>query len=201
MPSQFSPRMPHAANKNGLPNERSSTVLLILDMVSRFDFPDGRATAAAAHRIAPSIARLKDRVRSAGFQVVYVNDNPGRWRSDAPALVREATAPGSRGAAVLDALRPTKNDYFILKPRHSAFFATPLATILESLEARRLILTGVSAHQCVLFTASDAHVRQFELVVPSDCIAAPSKDDTRLALRYFRKALGAAVIRQSRWRA
>jgi nicotinamidase-related amidase len=192
--------MAHAANKSGLPNERSSTVLLILDMVSRFDFPDGEATARAARRIAPHIARLKDRVRSAGFQVIYVNDNPGRWRSDAPALVREAAAQDSLGTAVLKALRPTTEDYFILKPRHSAFFATPLATILEALKTRRLILTGVSSHQCVLFTANDAHVRQFELVVPSDCIAAPSAADTRLAIRYFRKALSAAVMPQSRWR-
>jgi len=193
--------MARATNRSGLPNERSSTVLLILDMVSRFDFPDGEATARAARRIAPHIARLKERIRAAHFQVIYVNDNPGRWRSDAPALLREAAAPDSRGAAVLEALRPAKEDYFILKPRHSAFFATPLATILEALDTRRVILTGVSSHQCVLFTANDAHVRQFELVVPSDCIGAPSATDTRLAISYFRRALGAAVIPQSRWRA
>jgi nicotinamidase-related amidase len=185
---------------SGLPHERSSTVLLILDMVSRFEFPDGKATARAALRIAPRIARLKARVRAAGFRVIYVNDNPGRWRSDAAALLREAMAPDSQGRRIVQTVGPTSEDYFILKPRHSAFYATPLELVLQSLQAEKLILTGVSGHQCVLFTANDAHVRQFELIVPSDCIGAPEAAQTRLALTYFRDVLGARVASAAKWR-
>lgn len=60
--------------------------------------------------------------------------------------------------------------------RHEAaslrIYATPLKVLLAHLGARKLILTGVSSHQCALFTANDAHVRNFQLVVPNDCIGA-----------------------------
>lgn len=178
---------------HGLAPDRSATVLLILDMISDFRFPEGAQAARAALRIAPCIAKLKQRVRNAGYAVLYVNDNPGKWRSDGPALVRSALSGRGPGAEVAAMLKPGDDDYFILKPRHSAFYATPLELLLEHLGTRRLILAGVSSHQCVLFTATDAHVRDFELVVPSDCVASPSSAQTRFALKYFRDALNAKV--------
>jgi nicotinamidase-related amidase len=178
---------------HGLHPDRSSTALLILDMISDFRFPEGAQAARAARRIAPAIARLRKRVHDAGSAVIYVNDNPGKWRSDGPALIRNAMSERSLGAEVASMLEPGKDDYFILKPRHSAFYATPLELLLEHMGARRLILAGVSSHQCVLFTATDAHVRNFELVVPVDCVASPSTAQTRFALKYFQDALGATV--------
>jgi nicotinamidase-related amidase len=178
---------------HGLEPDRSSTALLILDMISDFRFPDGEAVARAARRIAPQVLKLRERVRAAGFSVLYVNDNPGKWQSNAPALIRNAKSSGSTGAEVAALLEPDEDDYFILKPRHSAFYATPLELLLEHMGARRLILAGVSSHQCVLFTANDAHLRNYELIVPSDCIAGPSAAQTRFAAKYFRTVLGAKV--------
>jgi len=178
---------------HGLLPDHSPAVLIILDMISDFDFPDGEAVARAARRIAPTIARLKARASRAGIASLYVNDNPGRWRSDSRALIEHCRRPSSRGRVVVEALLPTAQDYFVLKPRHSAFYATPLEVLLEHLGTKRLILTGVSSHQCVLFTANDAHVREFELVVPSDCIGAPSNRESRFALHYFASVLGAQV--------
>jgi nicotinamidase-related amidase len=178
---------------HGLDPDRSSTALLILDMISDFRFPEGAQAARAALRIAPEVARLRKRVHDAGYAVIYVNDNPGRWRSDGAALIRNALSKRSLGAEVASMLKPGEDDYFILKPRHSAFYATPLELLLEHMGARRLILAGVSSHQCVLFTATDAHVRNFELVVPTDCVASPSAAQTRFALKYFHEALRARV--------
>jgi isochorismate hydrolase len=192
--------MARKANNRGLEVQRSATAVLILDMLSRFEFPDGAATARAATAIAPRIAKLRQRARKADIPVIYANDNPGHWRSDSAALIRAVGADDSRGRAVIELLRPGQDDYLVLKPRHSAFYASPLEVILESIGARKLVLTGVSSHQCVLFTANDAHVRSFEIVVPSDCIGAPTAAQTKLALSYFRKALGAHVTTQARWR-
>ena len=178
---------------HGLLPDHSPAVLIILDMVSDFEFPDGEAVARAARRITPAIARLKARASKAGIACLYANDNPGRWRSDSQALIEHCRRARSRGRAVVEALLPTAHDYFIQKPRHSAFYATPLEVLLEYLSTKRLILTGVSSHQCVLFTANDAHLRNFELIVPSDCIAAPSHRESRFALRYFDSVLGAQV--------
>lgn len=178
---------------HGLEPDRSVAALIILDMISDFDFPDGDEVARAAAKIAPHIARLKERAAAAGIACIYVNDNPGRWRSDSHALITHCLSAGSKGAAIVRQLKPKDRDYFILKPRHSAFYATPLELLLEHLGTRRLILTGVSSHQCVLFTANDAHLRNFELAVPSDCIGSPKASEYRFALRYFGSVLNAKV--------
>jgi isochorismate hydrolase len=124
---------------------------------------------------------------------VYVNDNMGRWRSDFPGMVRHCMRKGSRGEPVTRLLVPDKTDYCILKPKHSGFFATALDTLLTYIGARKLVLTGTSSHQCVLFTANDAYVRDLELHIPRDCICAASKPDTRVALQYFSTVLHADV--------
>lgn len=143
--------------------------------------------------VAPRILRLKQRAREAGIPTIYANDNFGRWRSDARSLVAHCSRAGAPGAELVQMLAPAPEDYFVLKPRHSAFFASALEALLAYMGARRLIITGVSSHQCVLFTANDAYVRQYALKIPRDCIAAPTAQQTRFALRYFEMVLSADI--------
>ena len=191
------PMKPRSSDLHGAAPDRSRTALLILDMFSDFEFEDGPAVLKAATPVTGRIARLKARARAARIPVLYVNDNNlvsdrnGRWRSDFPALVRRCSRLESRGSAIARLLLPDEKDYCVLKPKHSGFFSTPLDSLLQAIGARTLILTGVSSHQCILFTANDAYVRDFELAIPRDCIAAPSRADMRLALQYFTRVLGA----------
>jgi nicotinamidase-related amidase len=178
---------------HGLLPDRAVAALLVLDMISDFRFPDGAAVARVARRIAPHIARLKERAREAGMACIYVNDNPGRWRSDSSALISHCLSASAPARDIVEQIEPGDTDYFILKPRHSAFYATPLNVLLEHLGTKRLLLTGVSSHQCVLFTANDAHLRNYELVIPSDCIASPIARENRFALTYFKSVLSARV--------
>jgi nicotinamidase-related amidase len=180
--------------------DRAETALVILDLISDFDFDDGEKIARAALPVARRISRLKSRAAKAGIPAIYVNDAVGRWRSDFHALVRHCEREKARGRRIVDAIAPSTDDYCILKPKHSGFFATPLDTVIKLLGAKRLILTGVSSHQCVLFTANDAYVRDLELLIPSDCISARTRNDTRLALRYFRSVLGADLTSSTRLR-
>jgi isochorismate hydrolase len=185
---------------HGLVPDRSATVLLILDLISDFSFEDGEKVARAALPVARRIARLKIRAKKAGIAVVYVNDAVGRWSSDFPGMVQACLRGNARGRRVVEAVAPDKDDFCILKPKHSGFFATPLDTVLQFLGAKRLILTGASSNQCVLFTANDAYVRDFELHIPRDCISARSAKDTRFALEYFVSVLGANVRPSTRLR-
>lgn len=182
---------------HGLAPDRADTALIILDLISDFAFDDGEAVARATLPVARRIARLKARAKAADVPAIYVNDALGRWRSDFSALVRHCARPQSRGAPVVAAIAPEPDDYCVLKPKHSGFFATALDTLLERIGAKRLILTGVSSNQCVLFTANDAYVRDFELLIPRDCISARTADETRLALKYFVTVLGAATKRST----
>jgi nicotinamidase-related amidase len=171
--------------------DKSDMAMLVLDLLSDYRFPDGPKVYRAALPVARRIAALKRRARKAGVPVIYVNDNLGRWRSDLAEIVHHCSTSSAYGAAMVKLLGPAKDDYCILKPRHSGFFATALDTLLEYIGASRLVITGVSSNQCVLFTANDAYVRDYALRIPRDCIAAPSSRETRFALQYFRSVLGA----------
>lgn len=176
-----------------MPRKQHNTALLILDMVSEFDYPDGDRIVRGARKAAANIARLRERAHAAKVPVIYVNDTAGKWESDQKAFIRRCLQPDSRGREVAELIAPEPHDYFMFKPRHSAFFGTPLHTLLGRLKVRRLIATGITSHQCVLFTAMDAHVREFELIIPADCIGAADAADTKHALYIFSHALMAKI--------
>lgn len=194
-------RFPPAGTNRALPHSQhmprkqpqAKTALLILDMISEFRYPDGERIMRSARKAARNIARLRERAHAAGTPVIYVNDTAGKWESDPKAFIQRCTEPASRGRDVAQLLAPAPRDYFMFKPRHSAFFDTPLNTLLARLRVSRLIATGITSHQCVLFTAMDAHVREFELVIPPDCIGAAAAADTKHALYIFSHALQAKV--------
>jgi nicotinamidase-related amidase len=140
---------------------------------------------------------LKKRAKQEGVPVVYVNDNFGRWRSDFNAQVEHCLRDGARGKPVVELLRPEVNDYFVLKPKHSGFFSTTLDTLLEYLGTRTVVLAGLAANICVLFTANDAYMRDFQLMTPSDCVASNTEEENNYALEQMRKVLK-ADIRPSR---
>jgi nicotinamidase-related amidase len=77
----------------------------------------------------------------------------------------------------------------VLKPKHSGFFSTTLETLLTYLNARTLILAGIAGNICVLFTAHDAFMRDFQLIVPADCIASNTPNDNRYALQHIQTVL------------
>ncbi len=162
-------------------------------MISDFRFEEAPQLLPRLRPVVRRIAELKSKARTRGVPAIYVNDNFGRWQSDFAGLVRYCTAADQPGANLVRQLAPEKDDYFILKPRHSGFYASALETLLQNMGASRLILTGISSHQCVLFTANDAYVREYALKIPRDCIAAPSAPQTRLALQYFETVLGADI--------
>jgi nicotinamidase-related amidase len=169
------------------------TALLLIDVINDLDFPGATALIEAADPMASRIAELKRRAVSAGIPVVYVNDNFGQWRSDFRRTVAHCTSATSPGRRVSRRLKPGPNDYFVLKPRHSGFFATTLEVLLADLGARRLILTGIAGDMCVLFTANDAYVRHYVLLVPSDCVASNSVDRTEAALTQMKTVLRADI--------
>lgn len=178
---------------HGAVPDRAGTVMLVLDMFSDFRFDDGPRLAKRAVPIARRIRALKARLTRRGVRCIYINDNLGRWRSDFSGVVRRAEH--SLGAPVAQLLQPQDQDYCLLKPKHSAFFGTPLATVLETLGARTLILTGTTTPQCILFTATDAYVREYQLIVPSDCVTALTSKQQQLALYFLDSVLGAHVCR------
>ena len=129
--------------------------------------------------------------------IIYANDNLGPWRSDAPSLIAHCTARTLPGAGLVKRFCPAPTDEIILKPRHSAFYGTPLEPLLDDRRIDTLVITGVSAESCVWMTACDAHTRGFRLVVPADTMAGASRRALRATLTGLKEVLGARVPQQA----
>ena len=168
--------------------------MLVLDLISDFQYPDAETVIPVAKRISKVIAPLKSRARAAGVPVIYVNDTRGHWESDQHRFLDRCLDASADAAEIVTRLIPESDDYFLFKPRHSAFFATSLPELLGQLKISTLLLTGLTTHQCVLFTAVDAHVRRYELIVASDGVGSANRDDTRHALHVLERATNARVM-------
>jgi len=175
---------------HGSAPDKHKFALLLIDVINDFDFPEADELLKYARPMARNLLRLKRRAQKAGVPVVYINDNFGRWKSDFRRIVQHCAQHG-RGREVVELLRPEENDYFVLKPKHSGFFSTTLETLLRYLETQTLILTGIAGNFCVLFTANDAYMRDFNLFVPLDCTVSNSKKENDSALALMKKFLKA----------
>ena len=177
------------------PHPRASrrVAVLALDLLTDFAFPDGPRVRRALGVRAASIRKLLARARANAVPVIYVNDNLGPWRSDAPGLIAHCVDTRRRGAALVESLRPDDRDQIVLKPRHSAFFGTALAALLEDRQIDVLVFIGISTESCIWMSACDAHTRGFTLVVPADTVAGASAAATRRTLASLREVLGAKV--------
>lgn len=185
--------MPLSRDKDlhGSAPDQCPVALLVIDMINAFEFDGAEKALPRALEAAKAIAALKRRARMAGVPVVYVNDNFGKWRSDFRSLLEHCLRDGVRGKPIAELLRPHEDDYFVLKPKHSGFHSTTLDVLLAHLGASTLVLCGVAGNNCVLFTAHDAYMRDFTLLVPRDCVASESEADDRYALEHMAKVLKA----------
>lgn len=173
--------------------ENCAVALLVIDVINDMEFPGAEALVEQAIPMAHRIASLKEKAKQAGIPVIYVNDNFGRWQSDFRRVVEHCLNDGVRGEEVARILKPEEDDYFVLKPKHSAFYATTLDTLLTYLGASTVILTGVAGNICILFSANDAYMRDLNLIVPADCVASNTEEDNRHALEQMRTVLKADI--------
>jgi len=179
---------------------RADCALLIIDVINHLEFPGAENLLPWARKMAGRLVPLRREARRSGIPVIYVNDNSGRRPSDFTQVYEHCVRPGVPGREIAAKLKPGRSDYFVLKPRHSAFFATSLIPLLEHLGTRQLLLTGIATNLCVLFTAHDAHMHEYKLVVASDCCAAESDFDHDVALSQLQKFCGATIRRSDELR-
>ena len=170
-----------------MPRSRSKVALLLIDWINDLEFDEGEKLLPQALAAAKATAALRRRAKQAEVPVIYCNDNFGRWRSDFRALLAPVLEDGVRGQPLTELLAPDEDDYFVLKPKHSGFHSTTLDVLLAHLGADTLIFTGIAGNFCVLFTAQDAYMRDFRLLVPRDCVASEEQRDNDYALEHMAK--------------
>jgi len=170
-----------------------SAALLLVDVINDLDFPGSAPLVREALRMSGRLARLAERARQAGVPVVYVNDNFGRWQSDWRKVVDRCLREDAPGHRVVERLRPAPEDYFVLKPKHSGFYSTTLDLLLRYLGVRTVVIAGIATDICIFFTANDAYMRDYSVVVPRDCVAANTRRKTVFTLAQIREVLKGAT--------
>src|ERR1041385_9041965 len=174
------------------PDQCSTTVLLI-DVINDFEFENGEQLLKLALPVGHNIANLKANAKRAGVPVIYVNDNFGKWQSDLNRIVSHCLNDGVRGEPFVRLVVPDEDDYFVLKPKHSGFYCTSLELLLKHVGSKRLVLAGIAGNNCVLFTANDAYMRDFEVIVPADCVVSETEEENKYALEQMQDVLKADI--------
>jgi nicotinamidase-related amidase len=174
--------------------DQCSVALVLIDVINDMEFENGEALFHNALPAAKKLAALKQRAKDVGIPVIYVNDNFGKWRSDFRQQLDHVLNGGVRGERIAEVLRPDDDDYFVLKAKHSGFYHTQLDLLIDYLRVRTVVLAGFATDMCVLFTASDAYLRDLDIVVPPDCCAAGSVAHHEGALEHMARVLHVKTI-------
>ena len=171
-----------------------NTALLVVDMISDFEFEGGHQLSVQALTAAENVRELKKRAKEHCAPVVYVNDNYGRWNEDFRTMAERIRSGSERGRRITEILAPEENDLYILKPQRSGFYETPLSVLLQSLRVKNLVICGVTTDICVLFTAHDAYMRGFRVFVPEDCCAAVEMEHHTEALNLLKRVTDIRIV-------
>jgi nicotinamidase-related amidase len=174
--------------------DQCSVALILIDVINDMEFESGAALFANALPAARKLAKLRRRAKNAGVPVIYVNDNFGKWRSDFRQQLGHVLEEDVRGQPIAELLRPDKEDYFVLKAKHSGFYHTQLDLLIDYLHVKTIVLAGFTTDICVLSTAGDAHMRDLEVIVPPDCSAAADKQDHEAALELMSRTLDVITL-------
>lgn len=168
-----------------------NTALVVVDMLNRYDHEDAGSLADSVRTAVPNIRRLLDAAREQQATTVYVNDNHDEWTAGREELTRWSL-DGARPDLV-DPIKPSPDVPLLVKARHSAFYATQLEYFLRTRDIDRILLTGQVTEQCILYSALDAYIRHFDVVVPRDAVAHIYEDLGDAALRMMERNMRALV--------
>jgi nicotinamidase-related amidase len=185
--------MSQTKGDSGSTSARGGVGLIITDVINDLDYPGSEKLVAAAHPMAERIIDLRGQADALGVPVIYVNDNFGQWHSERSRIIDHCRRPDAPAAKIVERLAPRDSDFFVIKPQFSGFYATNLQVLLPKLGVSRLVMTGMAADICVLFTAADAHMRDYGLWVPSDAVAADEPKRAAWALEIIKTSMGACT--------
>lgn len=170
--------------------------LVVIDMVNDFVLPGAPLEVPGISAIIPVIRREIDKAHAVGHPVVYVCD---AHEPDDKEFKKFGWPPhavkGTKGAEVVEELKPSAGDIIIRKKTYSGFYGTTLDAALRRLDVDSLRLTGDVTHICVLFTASDAVLRDYNVSVVENGVAGISKEDHEAALRIMKNVLGVKIVK------
>jgi nicotinamidase-related amidase len=170
----------------------TKTAILVVDMLNAYCHEDAGPLADEVAKIVDPLAGLIERTRGRDdVDLIYVNDNYGDFTADYDDIVRCALT-GERPDLV-EPIAPTPGSLIVTKVRHSVFYASPLEYLLRRREVQQIVLTGQVAEQCIFYSALDAYVRHYDVVVARDAVAHIDAELGRAALTMMQRNMRAKI--------
>jgi len=168
--------------------DKDRPALLIIDMVKdNFDEARRLSITPLARAIIPSINETIGWFRDRNWPIVFSTDAFHPQDFIFKGRMKPHSLAGTEGAEVIDELDRSPSDYWLPKPRFSAFFHTGLEDWLKDRGVSLCAVCGIATNFCVLTTAMDALCHDFKTVILEDCCAAASKDIHEATLNLYRK--------------
>ena len=168
-------------------------VLIISDMLKDFMEAGGALYCGAKSRkIIPFIAQKIDEFRRSGNKIIYMCD---AHCSDDKEFEMFGThcVVGTKGAEVIDELKPGKDDIVIPKTTFSSVYGTRLEEELEKIKPETVYVVGVCTSICVMDMVGDLRVRGYKVVVYKDGVADFDPEAHEFALKRIVNVYGAEV--------
>jgi len=145
--------------------------LLVIDM--QHDWFDLDPTLKSENpNLIPNTQKLLEAARSANIPVIHTKECHRSGKVDMG--VHEIGHPihcveGTKGIEIIDELAPISGEYIVFKRRWNAFLGTDLEILLKNLKVETLIISGIVADFCVLFTSAEALQRDYHVRLVEDC--------------------------------
>ena len=168
------------------------TALLVIDMLNRYEHEDAAPLMRSVRRVLPAISSLVAHARSADVLSVYVNDHHGDWSAGRAELTQWALE--GPDPSLIEPIAPPRDAPFVVKARHSVFYQTQLEYLLRERSVDRVVLAGQVTEQCILYSALDAYVRGFDVVLPRDAVAHIHEDLAGAAVRMMETNMRAEIV-------
>jgi nicotinamidase-related amidase len=169
-----------------------STALIVTDMLNRYEHEDADALMESVREMLPCLQSLIDQAREREVLTVYVNDNHGDWTAGRQELADWALQ--GRDPSLVEPILPAPDLPFVIKARHSAFYQTQLEYLLRQEGISRLIIAGQVTEQCIFYSALDAYVRHFEVLLPRDAVAHIHPEFADASLRMAERNIHAEIV-------
>lgn len=166
-----------------------NTAVIFIDIINDFNFERGERLLKHTKEILPHLKKLKRYAKDNDIPVIYVNDHYGLWQANYRMLMNHCR--NEQNQEIINEMQPDHDDYFLIKPKHSAFFQTPLQSLLFQLGKKNLMLAGIAGDICILFTAKDAYMYEYSLQVPENCTASNEKQGNEYSLYLMRSVMDA----------
>ena len=167
--------------------------LLIVDMLNDFVENWGALKVEGAKEVIPYIKTLKEKFEREDSPVIYLCDSHDK--NDPEFKIWPAhCVEGTRGAEIVDELKPNKKDYVIKKKTYSGFFGTSLKELLDELKIDTVYITGVAMNICVHYTAADARMNGFKVVIPLRGVKGLTEEDEDYMRKQFKNILNVKLI-------